>query len=839
MPRPQPQTITFTIDGLEVQAPENSMLVDAAKHGDVEIPVFCYESKLGNPVGACRMCLVEIEGIPKLQTGCSTPVKDGMVVHTASERVKTAQKAVVEFLLINHPLDCPVCDKGGECPLQDITFGWGAGTSRFIEPKRHFVKPLELSPLIAIDRERCILCYRCVRFSQEISEDYQLVLLERGAHSYVSTFDGHPYVAPFSGNIIELCPVGALTSRPYRFRARPWDIEGSGSVCTLCPAQCNVTFTVRDERVLRVLARENDEVDDGWLCDKGRFAYQAIHVPERITEPMVRDGGELRAVSWERALAEAAAGLKRAGRRSAALVGGESTNEEGFLLAELMREALGSEHIDTMGGVAPEKLHQLADPDLQATVSDLEFAHTVLVVGTEPVDDMPILDLRLRKGVRRNAVKLLIATPRPSSLDANAQLSVRYAPGGAGAFLKALSIALYGGDLNESARAADVDVEQIRAMADLLRTGGDEIVILYGQRVLAHDGASVAALAKLAGGLNLSGRPGVGLLAVPAAGANGRGLIEAGVAPGYGPGYSRRPDGPAWNTSEIAERLSDGELAAVYLLNSDPLCSELPREIWNEALERASTVIAHASFLTEGIREHANVVFPAESYAEKEGTITHPDSRLQRLRPAIGRPGQTRAGWSVISELSDRLGLQNGVLSGPLASKRLFETVPFYRGLTLEEIGGRGLRWTEREQANGFPEPGGALGDQEPYFVPPSPNGTLRLGSFRSIWASPEVEVSPALKFLTPRQRVEMSPLDAERLGLRNGEPVLVGVEHQTVSATVALRDSSPAGSVFLEDCIGRDGANALSGGLVEVRKASPSDPADPHDPADDQDDAA
>src|SRR5271163_2383335 len=310
MPRPRQNIITFTIDDREVKAPENEMLVDAAKYGDVEIPVFCYEPKLGQPVGACRMCLVEIEGIPKLQTGCSTPVKDGMVVNTQSERVKTAQRSVVEFLLINHPLDCPVCDKGGECPLQDITFGWGGGISRFIEPKRHFVKPLELSPLIAIDRERCILCYRCVRYSQEVAEDYQLVLLERGAHSYVSTFDGHPYVAPFSANIIELCPVGALTSRPYRFRARPWDIENAGSVCTLCPAQCNVDLTVRDERALRVLARDNTEVDDGWLCDRGRFAYPAlggtprtgdasanggaIEPGARVTEPLLRDGGELR-----------------------------------------------------------------------------------------------------------------------------------------------------------------------------------------------------------------------------------------------------------------------------------------------------------------------------------------------------------------------------------------------------------------------------------------------------------------------------------------------------------------------------------------------------------------
>jgi len=235
MPRPQPHLITFTIDGRDVQAPENAMLVDAARVGDVEIPVFCYERKLGEPVGACRMCLVEIEGIGKLQTGCSTPVKDGMVVHTQTDRVKEAQRSVVEFLLVNHPLDCPVCDKGGECPLQDISFGWGGGISRFVEPKRHFVKPLELSPKIAIDRERCILCYRCVRFSQEIAEDDQLVLLDRGAESFVSTFDGHPYVAPFSGNIIELCPVGALTSLDYRFRARPWDVENAGTVCTLCP----------------------------------------------------------------------------------------------------------------------------------------------------------------------------------------------------------------------------------------------------------------------------------------------------------------------------------------------------------------------------------------------------------------------------------------------------------------------------------------------------------------------------------------------------------------------------------------------------------------------------
>ncbi len=320
MARPAQKWISFEIDGRQVRAPEGTMLVDAAKYGDVEIPYFCYEPKLGQPVGACRMCLVEIEGIPKLQTSCSTPVRDGMVVVTTSDRVKHAQNAIVEFLLVNHPLDCPVCDKGGECPLQDISFGWGAGRSRFIEPKRHFKKPLELSPLVAIDRERCILCYRCVRFSQEVSEDYQLVFLERADHTFVGTHDGRPYVAPFSGNIIELCPVGALTSTAYRFRARPWDIEGSGSVCTMCPSQCNVELTLRDDaKVVRVLARDNVEVDDGWLCDKGRFGYQSFGAAERITAPLVRDGGFLREVSWERALSEASrapAALRRADGRA-------------------------------------------------------------------------------------------------------------------------------------------------------------------------------------------------------------------------------------------------------------------------------------------------------------------------------------------------------------------------------------------------------------------------------------------------------------------------------------------------------------------------------------------
>jgi NADH-quinone oxidoreductase subunit G len=820
MPRPEQKPIQLTIDGREVHAIEGTMLVDAAKQGDVEIPYFCYEPKLGNPVGACRMCLVEIEGIPKLQTSCSTAVKDGMVIHTQTDRVRHAQNAVVEFLLVNHPLDCPVCDKGGECPLQDITFGWGLGRSRFIEPKRHFQKPLALSPLVAIDRERCILCYRCVRFSQEISEDYQLIFAERGARSFVATHDGHPYVAPFSGNIVELCPVGALTSQPYRFRARPWDIEGAAGICTLCPSQCNVQFTVRDEKVLRVLAREHDEVDDGWLCDKGRFAYQAIHVDERITSPLVRDGDELREVSWERAL-EVADGLARHKGRVAALIGGQASNEEGFLLARLLREGLQSHDIDSrVGGPLPIELARaLSAPALQVSVPDLEFADTVLVLGCEPLDQAPILDLRIRKGVRRHGVQLAIATPRPSALDPAAHSVIRYPPGGEVAFLAALDATLAG-----HTGASD----ETTALADRLRHGGEDIVIVWGERI---DAEASAVLLRIAERLGLAQRPGAGLLEIPAA-ANGRGLREAGALPNAGPGYEDPPQ-PGRGAGEIARAAANGELSALYLFQTDPLRDQPDRPLWQQALHRAPLVVAHASVLTEGLFEHASVIFPAESHAEKEGTVVHPDGRLQRLRIAIAHPGEVRAGWSVLAEIARRVGHDLGVSSSATAFGQLVRAVPFYAGLTLEEIGGHGVRWPQRAEASSLA--GAKHTPSDPALssraTPPhsahqpgertGASGSLRLGTHRSIWAWPEVEISPALKFLVARQQVELSPADARRLGIEHGESVEIAQEGARLQATAHVRSGVPVGTAFLAEGLAEDSANALTGETIEIQRAA------------------
>jgi NADH-quinone oxidoreductase subunit G len=803
MARPKLNQVTFEIDGREVEAAEGTMLVDAAKNGDVEIPYFCYERKLGQPVGACRMCLVEIEGMPKLQTSCSTPVKDGMVVITTSDRVKQAQNAIVEFLLVNHPLDCPVCDKGGECPLQDISFGWGAGRSRFIEPKRHFKKPLELSPLVAIDRERCILCYRCVRFSQEIAEDYQLVFLERGDHTFVGTHDGRPYVAPFSGNIIELCPVGALTSTAYRFRARPWDVEEAGSVCTLCPSQCNVKFTVRDDaRVVRVLARDNAEVDDGWLCDKGRFGYQAIHAAERVTAPMVRDGGTLREVSWERALGDAVSALKRAGEKTAALVGGQTTNEEGFLVQHLMRDVLGSPHVESRHGgpLDGRQARLLARPDLSARVSDIDHAGAVLVVDAELVDEAPIVDLRVRKAVRRNGTKLVVASSRPSTLDPNAAATLRFAPGGAEGALGQLAAAL------GSSRAREGELEGVAGAAELLREAGD-VVVIWGERVSqgARGRQAVEALLALAGALGLADGAESGLLEIPA-GANGRGLREVGCVSNLGPGLAD-VESPGKGSAEVRDSLGD-DLSALLLVHLDP-----ERELsgaWEAALERAGSVIAFCDFTGDWLAEHADVVFPAASYAEKEGTVTHPDGRLQRVRQSIGHPHEVHPDWQVLAELCARLGAPLDVPGAPAVTELLAGAVPFYGGLTLDEIGGKGLRWQDRDAASALAaeEPG-----EEPLEDAPEPPEGMRLASARSLWAGRETEHTPALRFMATGSRAELSPDDARRLEVRSGDDVLLAVNGDRVRATARVRSTIPPGSVFLAP-------GTLEPGAVEVTKA-------------------
>jgi NADH-quinone oxidoreductase subunit G len=386
--QPPSDSVKLTIDGAEVNAPKGMLLVEAAKLIGLDIPVFCYESRL-KPVGACRMCLVQIEKLPRLQTACTTPVAADMVVHTLTDDVKQAQNGVLELLLANHPLDCPICDKGGECPLQDNTFGYGPGASRFTEEKRHKEKAFPLGPEIILDRERCIMCYRCVRFHQEIPGDEALAAVSRGADTEIATLEGEPYTSIYAGNTIELCPVGALTSRSYRFKARPWDLVRTPSVCSGCAVGCNVQVHSRSEGVLRLWSRHNAAIDEGWLCDRGRFATLPTAADCRPMRPLVRRGETLEVTTWDEALGRAAELL---GTSGGVLASQQLSNEAFWVLRQLSPRLPGALW-PAAGQTWP----------VEGKIEHIPHCKSIVLVGLDAWEDLPILALWIRRAVLAGA----------------------------------------------------------------------------------------------------------------------------------------------------------------------------------------------------------------------------------------------------------------------------------------------------------------------------------------------------------------------------------------------------------------------------------------------------
>ena len=640
--------------------------------------------------------------------------------------------------------------------------------------------------------------------------------------------------------------MGALTSYTYRFRARPWDIEDAGSVCTLCPSQCNVKFTVRDERVLRVLARDNEAVDDGWLCDKGRFAFQMFNSEERITQPMVRAGdGSLSPLSWQQAIEQVAGKLKGAGSLAAALVGGSSSNEEGWLAQRLIRGSLGGSAIASSPSPVDRRLlAELSRPELGARMSDLDYAGAICVIGADPLHEMPILDLRIRKAVRRNGTKLLVASERPTALDGGAHEAIRYAPGDAGAFLNALRSALAG----EGAEGPHA--EDAKSVAEHLRDVQDPVIV-WGERLWRSPGA-VAALHDIARSLDMHQRLGTGLLEVPEE-ANARGLREAGAMAGAGPGLSSVDAGPG--AAEIKRGLADHELDALVLVNADPVRTYPDGAGWRKAL--AGTFVVAISMFDDESTRHADIVLPAESYAEKEGTVTHPDGRLQRLRPNVPHPEEVRPGWWVLTQLLAGVGDDVGYATPEEVFNAACETIPFYGATGYEEIGGQGLRWSERDPGSSWvpttspsasgeslespaPEsqaaaPGSeaeeaAVDGEAVDRAPEDPaheggggsDAGLLLGTYRDLWASEVTERNPSLRFLMPTQRLELAPSDAEGLGLGQGDPVTVSVNGDSVEAVVAIKGRMRPGGAFLIEGTSENNGNVLPPGrLVESRSQS------------------
>ena len=648
----KPSLVTISINGKEIQAKPGTILVEAAAQAGIEIPIFCYEPRLGPPIGACRMCLVEVEGMRGLQTACSTPVAPDMVVHTNNEAAATAQDGVLELLLANHPLDCPVCDKGGECPLQDRTFKFGPGETRFVEPKRHFPKPLDLSTEVAIDRERCIACFRCIRFSQDVSEDGQLGFQERGAGTEVATFSGEPYESRFSGNIIDLCPVGALTSIPYRFVSRPWDVQNAPSVCGLCPVGCNTELTMREGETKRTTGRPNPNmtVEEGWLCDKGRWGYPAAWSADRILRPLVRDANGTMVETSLEAAVDAAARLIAAASATQILVGAASTVEDGFLAQELAA-VLPNAAASRLGFPDSADLEPLrALP--RAELSDIDTAGAVAVVGGDVTNRHPIVELRLRKLVR-NRGALAMVGPRTSPLDARATFGARTAPGQLSSGLAVLAAALEG------------------ASAPL---------IIWDEADLANEPAAAAELARIA---TAAGARQIEL----AVDVNGRGLRALGLP---------------CQTAPVAA----GALVAV---NADPL--ESPGAMaWADAIDGVGAIIAVATHRS-AITERADVVLPTLMHHEVEGVLVSTTGRAQRLRPGSRGPREAAAAWELLIALSHRTGTPLPFRTPAQAFAAVAAARPPFAGLSYSVVGDEGAPTTHVAQSSAPQRSTDAVGD--------------------------------------------------------------------------------------------------------------------------------
>src|SRR6266849_4606801 len=423
--------VNVTIDGHKLTVPAGTLVVEAAKLVGIEIPVFCYHHKL-DPVGACRLCLVEFSpGPPRPQTACTTPVMEGMVVRTQTAMAVQARADILEFELVNHPLDCPVCDKGGECPLQDFTFRHGYPTSRIDGPRLHFKKPIPLSENIALDRERCVLCYRCTRYYDEIAWEQELTVGQRGVQSYITSQFDQPLQSIFSGNIIDLCPVGALTSRVWRFESRPWDMTHTESICSKCAVGCNVTLWQRRGQLLRVTSRENDDIDDGWICDRGRFDYTDVNDPSRLRTPRI---GGVKA-TWADALTAVATGIKGKGPKLGISLPKDITNEEAFLFRRLLDGPLRGAKVKMHGRTA---IPAPAGETLR--IKQIDEAKVIVVVASDIEHEVPIIDLRVKKAVTKRGAKLIVVHPEGVDLDRHpGTVHIRHAPGGAAAEVRKLA----------------------------------------------------------------------------------------------------------------------------------------------------------------------------------------------------------------------------------------------------------------------------------------------------------------------------------------------------------------------------------------------------------------
>jgi NADH-quinone oxidoreductase subunit G len=646
--------ITVVIDGFEVTVPKGTLVIRAAEQLGIQIPRFC-DHPLLDPVGACRQCLVDIEingrAFPKPQASCTIPVETGMIVKTqlTSPVAEKAQRGVMELLLVNHPLDCPVCDKGGECPLQNQAMSNGQGSSRFEGVKRTFEKPINISSQVLLDRERCVLCARCTRFSEQIASDPFITLNERGALQQVGIYENQPFESYFSGNTVQICPVGALTGAAYRFRARPFDLVSTPSACEHCASGCDMRTDVRRGKTLRRLAGEDASVNEEWNCDKGRWAFKYVTAVDRLKVPMIRNAaGALVEASWPEALAVAAEGLKAA--KAAVLVGGRATHEDAYGYSKFARVALGTNDIDFRARLSSDEEREFIAARVvgsATTYRDIDKADQVLLVGFEPEEESPIVFLRINKQFRKRALKVVsIGTKESIAVDKLKADFVKVAPG----------------------------QEAVAIAAQKLT---DKSVILVGERAAESAGALSAVAA-------LADSTGAKLAWIPRR-AGERGAIEAGAIGNLLPGgrpvsdaAARVDIAAAWNTesipsevgrstSQIIEAVNAGQIGALLVGGVDPLDSDNSQAALS-ALDKAFVVSLEIA--PSAVTARANVVLPVAAVTEKSGSFLNWEGRARSFDAAVSE-SLNRSDLRILSMIADEMGISLNLGTVTAAAKEI------------------------------------------------------------------------------------------------------------------------------------------------------------------------
>jgi NADH-quinone oxidoreductase subunit G len=731
--------VTLTIDGIETSVTKGTLIIRAAEQLGIAVPRFC-DHPLLDPVAACRMCLIEVEGMPKPQPACAVTCGDGMVVKTqlTSAVADDAQKGVMEFLLINHPLDCPICDKGGECPLQNQAMSNGHGESRFDSPKRTFPKPINISSQVLLDRERCVSCARCTRFSEQIAGDAFIELLERGAQQQVGIAEGLPFNSYFSGNTIQVCPVGALTSALYRFRARPFDLVSTRTACEHCASGCSLRTDSRRGTITRRLAAVSPEVNEEWNCDKGRFAFRYVTSDDRLTTPLIREDGELRPASWAEALATAAAGLSAANGRAGVLTGGRLTLEDAYAYAKFTRIALATNHVDFRARPSSDEEEQflsarVAGRGLGPTYADLEAAPAVLLVAFEPEDESPIVLLRLRKASRAGLKVWSVGPVATRGLAKVAGTLISTPPG-------------------DEPAALDVITAGDGQAAEALRQPG--AVVLVGERAATVPGLMSAAA-------RLADATGARLGWVPRR-AGERGGAEAGLLPGLLPGgrpvadpaarvdlaaaweVPELPADPGLSGAALLASAASGDVTAVVTAGFDlaDLADPAAAAAALDAVGFLVSLDTHRSAVTE----RADVVLPVAAAPEKSGTFVNWEGR-HRETHQVDRTSRLMSDARVLTSLADQMGHRLG-LATPEAARA-----------ELAELGS----WT----GNRAPDPATTSEDVEPV------GDGVRLAGWRPLLDDGTLQQGEPYLAATARPlEAVMSAATAARLGV-SGSPVV------------------------------------------------------------------